>query len=196
MFGKLALLILTPLVNPIGAPVGSMEGVDSYGAVSVVDSTETAYRTGEGVRNKPVGISEVKVYVANSYIDSNGGIPFSDPLGTLAHTNLKVMVLTMLRDVTADQIRSGWEESLTANNIDLGDPGIKSILDQITFDIASGTEVDIIGRGDDLIEIQAGDHHFYSIREPGLTLNFWKSWFGEPCDAGMDDLKHQLTYGG
>lgn len=191
-----ALLILVPLLNPIGPSTGSMEGVPTYASASVSDAGDV-YSTGQGLRNKPVGISEVKVYVATSYIDLNGGIPFNSALNTLAATHLKAMSLTMLRDLTADQIRSGWEDALSANSINLSDPGIKSILDQLTFDVPAGTQVDIVGRGDDLIEIQASSgQHIYSSREAGLTLNFWKSWFGIPCDQGMADLKRQLTYGG
>lgn len=159
-----------------------------------VDGTPL-FLTGAGIRRKKVSFVTVDVNVAASYIDSTGGISQNDPLGTLSNTEVKAMALTMVRDVTADQIKSSFTDALKANQVDLNKPGIKKLINEITFGAAKGETVMILGLGKNqpekvILETSTGKH--IEASDDGVSLDLWRCWFGTPVDSLMADLKKKL----
>lgn len=152
------------------------------------------YLTGAGIRAKRILFSKVNVYTAANYID-NPPISQDQPLDTLQNTKAKAMYLTALRDLTADQIRSSFEEALDVNGVDLTEPSMADLIAELTFDLpieSNGTIVGYTNYEGDHVLIEAPDREIYKVG-PDLSFNFWRVWFGIPVDEGMARLKEKLV---
>ena len=153
------------------------------------------YLTGAGIRVKQIVFVDTNLYATSSYVDNTSGISKTDPLGSLARNNVKALSLTLLRDLSADEIRSSFEDALMANNVDLDSPGVKELLSKITFDMPAQSTTSIAGFVDghsDSAFIETSTGYKASAQDKGLSLNFWRVWFGIPVDDGMKALKANL----
>jgi len=187
--------------TPVSTVYASGYDVKIYGTAKLnlgEAETRDLFVTGAGIRKKKLGFLYVNVYVAASYIDTPDGISESDPMETIKATRSKAMQLTLVRDLSANQIRSGFEDALDVNGVDLDMPGIKHILNEITFDMNAGSVVSIIaysaqvnGRTVDTILIETPQKNIVASGND-LSYHFWKVWFAIPVDDGMKALKPQL----
>lgn len=200
-----ALLVLsTPLFAAfefVGDPYKtiSVEGVEVpiYREVDVTlgETTTRLYLTGSGIRAKKVIFTKYNVYVIASYIDSPIAVDPSNPMQSVENSSVKLLHLTLVNNVTADQIRGGFEDSLNANNVSLEDPGIQKLMSEIDFDLAQRETTVFIGYhepdGTQTILTESPQKVFRS-NSLDLADNFWKCWFNIPVDAYMAELKKEL----
>ena len=164
--------------------------------VKVGDSTtaQKVYLTGAGVYRKKIVFIEEDVYVAASYLDTPTGITTADPLQSIFPTKLRVMYLTILRDLTPSQIRGHFEDGLDANSVDLNDPPVQRLLNQVNFNLVSGNTNLIIGTVDgpnQTLFIRVPTKEFTST-SPVHSDDFWRIWFGVPFDDEMGFLRQAL----
>jgi len=135
--------------------------------------------------------------VAASYLDNPLGFPNPDePLPTVQSAKVKMIYLTMVRDVSEDQIRSAFEESLDVNGIDLNDPSVRALLDSLSFDLPIGTTAAVVGyhslKRPEYVYGEVFDKKFLHSGED-LSFKLWRVWFGVPVDDGMRKLKASLV---
>lgn len=186
--------------NPVKTITSGTQSVPVYrdGTLRVGGQTFTMHLTGAGLRKKKLGFVNVDVYVAASYVDLSTGISPADPITSVKASDARVMKLTLTRDLSASQIKTGFEDCLVANGADLKEPNLKGILDQLTFDMPKGAEVlissyrKVSGSKDEFlyIEMPAKD---ITGGGPELGVTFWRNWFGIPADDGLKVLKAALV---
>lgn len=150
--------------------------------------------TGAGIRTKTV--FKAKVYVAASYAEKPSLLGEGDPLPGFAKNRAKAIHLTFLRDVSGDQVRNAFTESLKENGLDPEKEPLSKLLSQIQNGVSKKASVTVAGftpgegKGETiylefpgkLIEGQGQD----------LAQSFWRIWFGKPSDGGLETLKAAL----
>ncbi len=151
------------------------------------------FLSGVGIRYKKILFMTVPVYTAAHYIDI---IPISEenPMETIGASATKAMYMTALRDITSDQMRSAFEEALDINGVDLQEPCLAGLLDELEFDLpieATGIMVGYQSSAPDNILVEAPDRvverHCNTI-----SYDWWKVWFAIPVDDEMAKLKQKL----
>lgn len=184
--------------DPIQIIVSGQSRVPIYNEARVrVGDSETSipvYLTGAGIYRKKIVFFDEDIYVASSYLDTPEPISSSDPLGSVFKSKVKVMYLTILRDLTPLQIRSHFEEGLDGNNVSLEDPAVQALLDEIDFPLLKADSALLIGdSGGALQRLHATvpDKEFYS-ENLSLADDFWRIWFGISVDNGFANLKANL----
>ena len=153
--------------------------------------------TGYGTRTVHVLIFDIPVYVAASYVAQESPLTAKDPLGDVGRTPSKIVQLTMLRDVTADQLLQGMKDAFLKNGIDPNNPRLAPLYDVqdgvkagATIAFASFTDEDSLDR----VLIRSGDWK-HALRDEGLGRTLWTLWFGIPVDDGGARLMQDLTGG-
>lgn len=155
-----------------------------------------AFLTGAGIRKKRILFFGASVYVAASYVEGEQKLSSKEPMADLTKRRVRVMQLTMLRDLGANQIRSAFSDSLSANGVNLNEPAVREVLQMIKFDLKEKTTGTFVGyvRGPNAqgIIYELSDK---SLRAEGEKLadQFWSIWFGNPADSGLADLKLDLV---
>lgn len=153
------------------------------------------FLTGAGVRRKKITFVDVDCYVIASYVGDQNSVDPGNPMNTIAGQPVKALFLTMVRDISAQLIRSSFEDSLDANNVDLTKPGIKDLLSKISFDMPEGKSVSFLGiheRGLEAVHVETTMGDTFTSRDEALSWDFWSSWFGIPADNHMANLKKKL----
>lgn len=141
--------------------------------------------TGHGIREKTILIASVNVYYAASYMDQK----------QLEKSKTRALVLTFLRDLNSDKIRSSFTDALKENEVDVETEAMQKLFAMMAFDVKKGSQVRFIGTLGDasdtlLIELPG---QTIKTEGPKLAENFWKIWFGKPADSGLKDLKELLS---
>jgi len=152
--------------------------------------------SGKGLRQKWVAIVKVNAYVGIHYLDDPSLLSATDPIGSLANTRTRMMVLHMLQNATANDIRAEFEDALDFNGVNLNSPEMSSLREQMTFSLNAGERAYLIGYHTE----DDNDEHFYidtklkSIIEkgPALVSDFWRAWFGVSIDQEMANFKKAL----
>lgn len=192
------------VVKNVGEPVSTVDSaalnVPIYGQIelTVPDGSvqnQALYLTGAGKLQKTFGDLKIDVYAAASYIDTPQGISPTDTIASIAEAGAKVMQLTALMDLTAEDVKSAIYEALKANSVDLNDPAVKSALDKFQSGIANGETVTLVGyHNADGTETLLLDtyHGVATAAGPELATTFWKAWFGIVTDPDMVALKQAL----
>jgi hypothetical protein len=142
--------------------------------------------TGAGVRVKKVLFVKADVYVAASYAEA-GATPMA--------AKTKAITMTFLRDVDAGKIRDSFTGALKKNHVDLESPVIKQAFGKMTFDMKEKQTLTLAGfRKESKGEILVFESPQGTFQVEGETVvsDFWKIWFGEPDDGGLEDLKAKL----
>ncbi len=157
--------------------------------------TDVLKLTGSGVRKK--SILRVSVYVAASYIKDPSSLTGMEPLAKLPSGMPRAIQLTFVRNVTEEQMRSGFIEALKENKVDVETPAIKSLLAGIKGPLAEKTQMTLVGFGKGGLDTLFIDFPGGTVSAKGkdLALDFWKIWFGKSADGGLEDLKAQLVSG-
>jgi len=188
-----------------GQPVQWVEASDQkipvYSEVSLdVASTPRPpvlklYLTGAGVRVKKVVLLRVKAYVATSYVENPSLVRRETPLEGLGKNRVKAIQLTFVRNVDAGKIRSSFKDSLEANGVDISNPVIQKVFNQLTFDMPEKSTMTLVGfqkdPKTDILVFEVPNGTFVTEGEH-LVSTFWKIWFGEPADGGIAELKQEL----
>ena len=191
--------------NPVvfsGTPTATSIGgtnIDIFPSASVTLPTgeiEPLTFSGKGLRQKWIAIVKVNAYVGIHYLDNPSLLSAADPIGSLANTRTRMMVLHMLQNATANDIRAEFEDALDFNQVNLNSPEMSSLRKQMTFSLNAGERAYLIGYHSSDDE----DEHFYiytkqkSIIEKGSALvsDFWRAWFGASIDQEMANFKKAL----
>lgn len=155
------------------------------------DKDYPLFLTGAGIRKKKVLIVTASVYAAASYVSSQG----VSTVDGVFRSQSKVLKLTMLRDVSADQLRDAFTESMKVNGVDVQkDPFWSQLFARLDQDIAAGQTVTFAAVTDE----QGMDHLIITgpktvtAKGVGLVSQFWRMWFGRPADDGIAELRPAL----
>ena len=153
--------------------------------------------TGYGIRQKAVAFVHVNVYLATSYVDESINLNNSSPVDSLKDAKGRVILLDMLRTMTAQDIRTAFEEALDVNGVDVNSKEVQSLFSQFTGDLHAGDRIVVASypTGEGTVETLILELPKKTLTESGnlLGLDFLKIWFGEPVDELMGELKAKLT---
>jgi hypothetical protein len=155
--------------------------------------------SGKGLRQKWMAIIKVNAYVGIHYLDNPAVLNSQDPIGSLAKTQKRMMILQMLQNVSAEDIRAEFDDALDVNGVNLNSPEIASLREQTTYSLNAGERAYLIGYHvpNDSFEHLMVYTDKKSITERGSTLvtDVWRTWFGIPVDQEMAALKKSLLAG-
>ena len=161
----------------------------------LADTVVDTQLTGKGVRQKWISILKLNIYVAAHYMDNLADLNTAQPMSAMAKSKARIIRLTMLQNATANDIRTDFEESLDVNGVDLESDAMVSIRNQLDFSLNAGDSVTIIGYpsadGMDHFVVEA-PKKIIQEQAPGLSVDFWKIWFGIPMDKEMKALQANL----
>lgn len=152
--------------------------------------------TGYGVRQKSVAFIRVNVYLATSYVDVDTQMSANNPIDSIKDSKGRVIVLDMLRAMSANDIRSAFEEALDINGVDVNTKSVQSVFAKFSGDLREGDRILLASypgeRASESLLIQLPKT---TIESTGnfLGLDFWKIWFGQPVDSLMGELKAKLS---
>ena len=159
---------------------------------------------GAGLRAKKVLVANVKVYVlqvladnAGKFVRTNDGAMKSmDDMNTVAFT------LSFLYAASADQMKTAFDDSFSANNVDTDIAGLQDFLTAVkaggrseigkTMSIVvrklddKSTKISFETTGGKLTEIKAGPEAFNAITS---------IWLGNSADNGLAVLKTSILKG-
>lgn len=191
------------VVEPVGSPAFTLSGngidVPVYRELLLrlgeSEEPRRVHLTGAGVRVKKVFLFQEKAYVAASYLGTEGGFGGAEPLGVIRDTEIEVVRITTLRDLSAEQIRTSFEDALDVNGVDLEKPELRRVLDRMNQSLAAGENETVVS-----LKLPDGSERVYIeypravIDERGedLGLDIWRCWFGVPLDEGLAALKEKL----
>jgi hypothetical protein len=102
----------------------------------------------------------------------------------------------MLRTMTAQDIRTAFEEALDVNGVDVNSKAVQSVFSKFQGDLYAGDRILLASYpGERSAETLVIELPKSNISEVGnfLGLDFWKIWFGEPVDELMGELKAKLS---
>jgi hypothetical protein len=156
------------------------------------------YLTGAGLREKKIALFHVNVYIAASYIDHAGGLPAGAPMDGIQKSKVNALQLTFLRNLSAEQVRGAFVESLKKNGSDVTSPAIQGILSKLDSEMPKGSTLTLFGiehAARQTLSIETPTGAVVTGDGPNLATQFWRIWFGEPADGGLEDLKAMLVGG-
>jgi len=151
--------------------------------------------TGYGIRQKAVAFVNVNVYLATSYVEETVTLNPETPLDSFKDAKGRVILLDMLRTMTAQDIRAAFEEALDVNGVDVNSKEVQSLLSQFEGDLYAGDRIVVSSYPSERnLETLVIELPKKNLSESGnfLGLDFWKIWFGEPVDERMGELKTKL----
>lgn len=151
--------------------------------------------SGAGIRKKTVFFVPVNVYYAASYVVDPAVFKGTSPLEGLNASPVRVLKLTMLRNLSGSEIRQSFEEALKFNNVDLNATGMANVFSQFTVDANPGDTFTIVSHPHNSMERLIVELPSKTISEEAkdLGLDFLKVWFGKPIDGGIEDLQKLLV---
>lgn len=183
----------------IGKP--TMVTVDNY-SIPVypsmsVDTTDTTYSlglTGYGIRQQTVVIVTVNVYLAASYVTQEQLPIGSDVLRKLSQAPVKILQMTLVRDVSGDQLKSALSDALIANDIDPEDPSLVSLFSPLSNGLTAGETTLTIAYSTSSMDtvISVTPKQSQTVSRAGMGMDLWKMWFGVTPDSESLALKNAL----
>ena len=174
---------------PLAVAAADVAGVKLEDKVRVAPNAPELLLNGAGVRTRFV----VKVYVAGLYLPEKK----SAPADVLALGGPKRVAMTMLRDVTAQQLAEALTDGFAANNAPADQERYKTLLAELTAIMATigGAKKGDVVALDYLPEVGTrvlvnGEAKGKPIAEEGFYRGLLRVWLGDkPADA---DLKKGL----
>jgi len=198
-FFLLSWLVVSPIFAALLEPGGNV--VTTIEEVPVKAQAKTSFYptplllTGAGKRVKKIVLLKIDVYVAAHYLDSGTKLTEADPMVGVKAAKAKAIQLTFLRDVDSGKIRDSFSEALRKNNVDMESPVMKSVMARLTFDMKEKQTLTLVGikqpDGSEVLHFEAPTGPF-KVEGPSIATEFWKMWFGEPEDGGLEKLKSAL----
>lgn len=153
--------------------------------------------TGTGVRVKKVLLFQANVYFAQSFaVPRADGVTKAWTPEELLSSPTRALRLSFVCDLSPEQIRDAFKESLAKSGVDPEGP-LKRVLEFVAKEIKSGEELDIVttrvGENQVLeLELQGKT---VRVDAPGVGDAFWRIWFGVPADSGLAELQKRLLTG-
>jgi hypothetical protein len=188
--------------------------VYSKGTLTIDETKVPMNLTGKGVRNKLEIIFPVDLYLMTSYISTDLTTigPQKDKASVMEHIRrspYKTIQMTIVYPLTADQIKTAFEEALSYNEVPTTAGPIKALLDQIRANTAKedvitisshpktaaldSVTVDMLLHNDDNgAKLAAPRHIVLTAEGEKLSEEFWKVWFAKTDDDKMEALQDQL----
>lgn len=208
----LSLALLTQVANAgvltLENGTKKIEGVNVANSASLtLPGTTTAEKLdsiGAGLRTKKVLVSNVKVYVAQVFLDNAGKFVRTNDgaVKSLADMKAGAIHLTFLRNVDAPTVQISFRDALEANDVDTNDKGIAAFLSAVKdgADAKEGKSMNIsLKRSDDakVTVVYENTSGVEKIVTGGETLfkGILSIWLGEPADSGLATLKAAILKG-
>lgn len=184
----------------------SIEGVNiaKSATLTVSGAGEKLDYIGSGLRSKKVLIANVKVYVAQLFLDNAGKFVRTDSGAVKSLNDMKAgaIHLTFLRSVDAPTVQVSFRDAFDANNVDLNNKGVAAFLAAVKAgaDAQNGKSMNISLRKDDkgvvtvVYENTSGKET--TITGDNVLFNGILSiWLGAPADSGLKNLKAAILKG-
>ncbi|MFA6236339.1 MAG: chalcone isomerase family protein [Bacteriovorax sp.] len=159
---------------------------------------------GAGLRTKKVLVANVKVYVAQVFLDNAGKFVRSEAGAVKSLSDMKAgaVSLTFLRNVDAPTVQISFRDALEANDIDVNDKGVAAFLSAVKegADAKEGKAMNIsLKRADDgkvtvVYENTSGVEKTITGGET-LFKGILAIWLGEPADSGLETLRAAILKG-
>lgn len=206
----LSLLLVTQIANAgvltIEKGNRSIEGVNVGKSADLVTISETQKLDfiGAGLRTKKVLVANVKVYVAQVFLDNAGKFVRTNAgaVKSLADMKAGAIHLTFLRGVDAATVQVSFRDALDANDIDLNNKGIAAFLSAVKegADAKDGKSMNISLTKDNkgvvtvVYENTSGVEKTITGDET-LFKGILSIWLGEPADSGLETLRAAILKG-
>lgn len=207
---KLSVLLCSlVLFGQVHAGVLSIEnGTKKIEGVSVARSAKFENQTldfiGAGVRTKKVLVANVKVYVAQVFLD-NAGKFVRTPAGalkSLEDMKTGAVHLTFLRGVDASTVQISFRDALEANDVDASDAGVAAFLNAVKegADAKEGRSMNITLKKNDDGTVSVVYENTSGVEKTvkggkNLFKAILSIWLGEPADSGLEALRSQILKG-
>lgn len=173
--------------------------------VTIGKEKTTLTRIAAGMRRKKVALFWVKVSVVQVFASDSKKIAPGTPVPVvhqeLSSKNSMVSVaLNLKRDLTPNQIKDAFQDSLKHNDVDPTSEALKPVMDTIAKLPAQkeGTTIWLVLKrnpdGSEAVYFQDGAGEVHTVTaEKGIMKNLLLIWFGKPADSGMERLQEQLV---
>ncbi|MBC7713104.1 MAG: chalcone isomerase family protein [Rhizobacter sp.] len=186
----------------------SIEGVNVAKSASIAltgtTSAEKLDFIGAGLRTKKVLIANVKVYVAQIFLDNAGKFVRTNAGAVKSLSDMKAgaVHLTFLRSVDAPTVQVSFRDALDANDIDLKNKGIVAFLAAVNdgADAQNGKSMNMSLKKDDngvvtvIYENTSGVEKTI-VGDETLFKGILAIWLGEPADSGLATLRATILKG-
>lgn len=186
----------------------SIEGVNIAKSASIAltgtTSVDKLDYIGAGLRTKKVLVANVKVYVAQIFLDNVGKFVRTNAGAVKSLSDMKsgAIHLTFLRSVDASTVQVSFRDALDANDIDLKNKGIVAFLAAVNdgADAQNGKSMNISLKKDDaglvtvVYENTSGVEKTITGDET-LFKGILAIWLGEPADSGLQTLRAAILKG-
>ena len=173
-----------------------------------IHAQKPVYLTGTGVMRKPIlFLFPVTAYIASHYLsDSKAAIP-SEWESTFRLSDLRVLSLRFLRDISLDKMRDGFQDALRVNHLNPKSDRYRKVFSSFTENFSQGDILYLVGYCPRPQESKGSanseDHVYFVLRHGkkvtlvedtgvGLASDYWKIWFGVPAHEGLKNLKSLL----
>lgn len=159
---------------------------------------------GVGVRQKKVLVANVKVYVAQIFLDNAGKFVRTEEgaIPSLKDMKAAAVQLTFLRNVDAPTVQVSFRDAFDANDVDMKNTGVQAFLSAVKegADAKEGKAMKMSLKKEDngsvtvVYENTSGAEK--TIKGDEALFNAILSiWIGEPADAGLEVLRASILKG-
>lgn len=158
---------------------------------------------GAGLRQKKVLVANVKVYVAQVFLDNAGKFVRTEAGAVKSLSDMKAgaVHLTFLRAVDAETVQVSFRDALDANDVDLNNKGIKAFLAAVNegADAKDGKSMNISltknESGVVTVVYETNGVEKTITGDDVLFKGVLSIWLGEPADKGLDVLRATILKG-
>lgn len=158
---------------------------------------------GSGLRSKKVLVSNVKVYVAQIFMDNAGKFvrSASGAVQSVGDMKAGAVRLTFLRNVDAPTVQTSFKDAFNANGVDVNNSGVKAFLSAVSkgADAGSGHSMTMAmkrdGAGVTLVYENTKGGSSTIKGDSSLFKAVMSIWLGTPADSGLATLKTSILSG-
>lgn len=185
----------------------TIEGVNVAKSASLTmtgsSSSEKLDFIGAGLRQKKVLVANVKVYVAQIFLDNSGKFVRTAAGAVKSLNDMKAgaIHLTFLRSVDASTVQVSFRDALDANDVDVNNKGIAAFLNAVKdgADAKEGKSMNISLKKDDkgvvTLVYETNGTEKTVIGDAALFNGIFSIWLGEPADSGLEVLRTTILKG-
>lgn len=186
----------------------TIEGVNIAKSASIAltgtTSVDKLDYIGAGLRTKKVLVANVKVYVAQIFLDNAGKFVRTTAGAVKSLSDMKsgAIHLTFLRSVDAPTVQVSFRDALDANNVDLKNKGIVAFLAAVNdgADAQSGKSMNISLKKDNAGVVTVVYENTSGVEktitgDETLFNGILSIWLGEPADSGLQTLRAAILKG-
>lgn len=159
-------------------------------------------RIGSGIRQKTVLLFvTVDVYRASLFASDPShfvrNIDYIYALNSMQNMDARAIELHMLRDLSAQDVSSGFNEALKANGVRSSKP-LTEFLQAVSNsgDVKNGETIVIgVDNKKGVLILEQGEKHIEIKGNPDFFRQIFAIWLGKPADPGLSNLKNALILG-